>query len=366
MVWGKGTFMKNICFLIRNLNHSGGTERVTSLIANELVEKGYTVSILSLAEGMEPFFQLNPNIVVSGLYPKKISMKSNFLGAVWRIRRYVQQNDINTLIVVDSIACVFTVPAMFGLKVQHICWEHFNFNVDLGVSYRRAGRQWAAKYCDQIVTLTKRDKALWQAGLKDIRAQIVPIANPTPYSNIDSMPNLEAKIILALGRLTNQKGFDLLIDAWSKVCDHNLDWTLRIVGGGEDELKLKEQAKMLGIYDRIEFLAPTKDVTLHYESCSYYCMSSRFEGLPMVLLEAQAFGLPIISFDCDTGPSDLIQDGIQGILVQALNVNQLAEALLTAINMPSEQYSQMSRMAKEQSQHFQVDTISEQWVELIN
>ena len=157
--------MKHVCFLIGNINSAGGTERVTTLIANALAQKNFQVSILSLADGKQSFFELEPDIKTYSLYPEQISFKINFLGAVWLIRRFVTQNQIDTLVVVDSISCVFTVPALFGLKVKHICWEHFNFKVNLGVKYRDIGRKWAAKYCDYVVTLTKRDKELWEQGI---------------------------------------------------------------------------------------------------------------------------------------------------------------------------------------------------------
>ena len=95
--------MKKICFLIGNLNNSGGTERVTTLIANALAEKKYQVSILSLADGKQPFFELVPSIKTYSLYPEKISFKKNFLGAVWRIRKFVTQHQITKTSTLDTI-----------------------------------------------------------------------------------------------------------------------------------------------------------------------------------------------------------------------------------------------------------------------
>ena len=158
--------MKKICFLIGNLNQSGGTERVTTLIANALAEKKYQVSILSLTNGRQPFFELVPSIKTYSLYPEKISFKKNFLGAVWRIRQFITQHQIDTLVVVDSISCIFTVPALFGLKVNHICWEHFNFKNNNGVWLRELSRKFAVLFCDYVVTLTERDKEFWIKSLK--------------------------------------------------------------------------------------------------------------------------------------------------------------------------------------------------------
>jgi len=357
-------FMKNICFLIGDIGNAGGTERVTTLIANDLCKKDHNVYILSLIDRSTNFFKLEDSIKTYGLYNEEVSFKNNFLGVVWKIRQFVKKNKIDTLIVVDSISCLFTVPALSGLKINHICWEHFNFNVNLGVKTRDLGRRLASRYCNYVVTLTKRDKDLWEQGLKNIKAKIVPIANPTPYENTNSIPNLKYKIVLAMGRLTYQKGFDLLIDAWAIVCEANFDWTLRIVGSGENEDDLKRQTQNLGIEDRVDFISATKNVEQYFRTSSYYCLSSRFEGLPMVLLEAQAFGLPIIAFDCDTGPSELV-DSNNGILVEKDNIYQLSAALIESINDSQSKYLIKVNNAISTNRRFTLSNQIGLWLDII-
>lgn len=357
--------MKNICFLISDLNNSGGTERVTSLIANKLSSTAYNISILSLNNGSRPFYELNNNIKIHSLYSKKISFKKNFFGTAFKIRAFVKKYNVDTLVVVDSISCVFTVPALYGLKINHICWEHFNFNVDLGVVYRRFGRKLAALNCDYVVTLTDRDRELWQNGLRHIKAKIVPIANPNPYENIGHKPSLNFKTVLSMGRLTDQKGFDLLIEAWRLVCVINKDWVLRIVGDGEDKEKLKKQARQLGIDDRIEFISATQNVQYYYRTSSIYCLSSRYEGLPMVLLEAQAFGLPVVAFNCDTGPSEILNDKENGWLVEDGNTKALANQLLSCINMKNTTYINSIEYSILSVKRFSVQNIINDWEDIL-
>ncbi len=357
--------MKNICFLIGNLNNSGGTERVTSIIANELSKQGYAISILSLTDGSTPFFELESTIQTYSLYPQKISFKRHFLPVIWKIRQFVKQQKIDTLVVVDSIACTFTVPALFGLNVQHICWEHFNFNSNNGVKFRDIGRQWAAKYCDYIVTLTQRDKKLWQQGLNNINANVVTIGNPSPYENIQHSPSISDRVILAVGRLTKQKGFDILLEAWAQVCSVNTDWTLRIVGDGENAVALKNQAKALGVEMHVDFIAATKYIEHYYQTSSFYCLSSRFEGFGMVILEAQSFGLPVISFDCDCGPRDLINDNINGWLIENGDTEGLAKQLLDSISLDEDSYIKMSKQSQMSSKRFSVSNITQRWLDIL-
>lgn len=356
--------MKKICFIIGSLNSTGGTERVTTLMANEL-SIFYDVSIVSMVSGTEPFFALHANVHTYSLYPQKISFKKNFFSAMRKIRKFVRQHQFDTLIVVDSIYCVFTVPALVGIDINHICWEHFNFNNNNGVKIRDIGRRLAVRYCDYVVTLTNRDEALWRQGIKRIKAEVIAIPNPTSYQDISHKPNLDLKSFLAVGHLTNVKGFDLLIKAWSQFCQSNDDWTLRIVGSGEEEKALKAQAKKLKVDKRIEFIPTTKEIEHYYKTSSFFCLSSRFEGFGMVILEAQSFGLPVISFDCDFGPRDLIENGVDGSLVENGNVEALAERMLSSIALSQTNYEQLSKNAKQSASRFTINSVIQNWIAIV-
>ncbi|WFT68195.1 glycosyltransferase family 4 protein [Acinetobacter baumannii] len=317
--------MKNVCFLIGNLNNSGGTERVTTLVANELSKRGgYTISILSLVDGLTPFFSLNENIKIYSLYKKKISFKNNFFGAIWSIRSFVTKHNIHTLIVVDSISCVFTVPALWFKSINHICWEHFHFKNNNGVAYRNFGRKLAAKFCNYVVTLTNKDIGYWLMGLGKTKAKLINIPNPSPYMTVKNKPNLQYKVVLTVGRLTHVKGYDLLLQAWADICVEDKEWQLFIVGGGEEEENLKKLANKLNIINRVVFAGTQNDVSIFYEKSSIFCLSSRNEGLPMVLLEAQSYGLPIVSFDCDTGPSEIVTHGENGYLARMGDIGEMS------------------------------------------
>ncbi|WP_286739791.1 MULTISPECIES: glycosyltransferase family 4 protein [Acinetobacter] len=360
--------MKNICFLLGNLNNSGGTERVTTLVGNALSERNFNISILSLVDGKKPFFDLNPSISTYSLYDKKMSFKSNFLSTVWKIRKFVQEFEIDTLIVVDSISCIFTVPALFGLNIKHICWEHFNFNVNLGIKYRNWGRILAAKYCDKIVVLTSRDKELWLEGIKKnkIKSKLVIIPNPNPYENTNIDPYLiREKVIVAAGRLTEQKGFDLLIKAWAKISNQHSEWILKIIGSGEDKESLELLAKNLNVDSSIELIPATKNIEKFYKKASIFCLSSRYEGFGMVILEAQAFGLPVVSFECDCGPSDLIQHEKNGYLIPNEDIDALSKSLSKMMSLSKDNYTEYSYNAYLNANKFNVKNLLNLWLEIV-
>ena len=358
---------KNICFLVGNLNNPGGTERVSSAIANELANLDFNIHMLSICEGQSPFFSLSSEIKVSNIFNKPKNMILNSLLLIYRIRNFVIRNCIDTLVVVDSLSCVFTTPALLGLNIKHICWEHFNFNEDLGVQYRKWGRILAAKYCDKIITLTYKDKSLWIKNINNNNfcEKISVIPNPNPYENIHYVPKNKFNRVLAVGRLTHQKGFDLLIQAWALVCKYNSDWILTIIGNGPDENKLKELAIGLGIDSRIEFLPATKNIEFYYRNSSFFCLSSRYEGFGMVILEAQALGLPVVSFDCNCGPSDLIKHDENGYLVDIDNYQSLAENLLNMIHLPEENFIKFSKNSIESANKLNIHNLIPNWLSIL-
>lgn len=355
--------MKKICFFGGNLNHSGGTERVSTAIANGLAKQGYDVVMLNLYEGLEPFFEQHPLIKNEQLYSKNVSMAKNYFSTVLKLRAFLKQHNIETLIVVESMLALFSLPAVIGLNINHITWEHFNYNVDLGKKTRRIARYLSRLFSDSIITLTERDKQIWQQRTVG-RAKIVAIPNPSPYSISNHTPTLNNKIVLAVGRLTYQKGFDLLLQAWAilKTKPEAKDWILQIVGEGEDKPLLDSLIHSLNLTDSVTIYPFSNQVSQYYQQASIYCMSSRFEGLPMVLLEAQSFGLPIVSFDCDTGPREIIEHGVSGYLCQAENICTLAQKLEDTISLSEEKYVQMSESAKRVIENkFSPDIILSQW-----
>lgn len=356
---------RKVCFLVGNLNNSGGTERVSTLIANKLESLNYDISILNLTNGENPFFKLNGNIKNYSLFNKEISFKKNFLECIYKIRCFIKSNNITHLVVVDSIGCIFTIPALMGLKVKHICWEHFNFKNNNGTFFRDWARKFAAKYCDYVVTLTSEDNVFWKDSLKNIKATIVTIPNPTPYQISTARPVQEYNIVLAVGRLTEQKGFDLLVQSWAQVCKTVANWKLQIVGSGEDELLLKEQVSSLKIEDRVEFVPATKDIASYYQNASVFCLSSRYEGFGMVILEAMAFGLPIVSFDCEVGPRDMVQPGENGLLVPPEDTQKLSEALINTINLSAEDYANTSVASKNMAKKFSIENLIARWINIL-
>lgn len=351
-----------ILILGGNFNNTGGTERVGSLVANGLSEAGYEIVLASMSCGDKPFFPLNKEIKVTSLFNSPGRTLYRAPSLIYKIRKLLKEEKIDILIVVETMSVLFTLPAVIGLPVKHICWEHFNFKSDLGKKGRRIARQLAARYCDSVVTLTERDKEYWLAGTQH-KNQITAIPNPCPFPVQDNAYPKHSKIILAVGRLVNIKGYDFLLQAWLKVIKYAPDWQLKIVGEGEDRASLSQFIIENGLSDSVELVGNTDNVAKYYENAAVFCLSSRFEGFPMVLLETLSFGLPVVSFDCDTGPAEIL-DGTGSILVKPYDTDLLADGLNTLI-ADVDLREDISKKSKEKAKQYQSEKIIETWVELL-
>lgn len=181
---------------------------------------------------------------------------------------------------------------------------------------------------DSFVVLTEEDAAMW-GDVPNIK--VIPNAAKFISSGYSSYQN---KRVIAVGRLDYQKGFDRLIEAWALVqqTDKYSDWHLDIFGQGEWRNMLQQMIDERGLQDRVTLNKPTKDIAKEYASSSMLVMSSHYEGFPMVMIEAMACGLPVVTFDYKCGPRDIIDHEINGLLVKDGDIEGLAQALMRLMN----------------------------------
>ncbi|WP_116472417.1 glycosyltransferase family 4 protein [Zobellella maritima] len=351
-----------IVFLGGNFNNSGGTERVASVIANELSRSGHEVVLASMVEGNTPFFPLESKVSIVSVLNGAGRILYRVPSLIRGIRRLLIEEKADVLIVVESMSVLYTAPATVGLPIKHICWEHFNYNIDLGQKGRRLARHMAAWLCDVVVTLTEQDKEYWLKHTRH-RAQITTIPNPSPFPVKNVSLNTESKVVLAAGRLTYQKGFDLLLLAWKKVNNSYPDWKLHIVGDGEDKNALENSAAEYGISGSVEFVGNKQDMEKYYQKSAIYCLSSRFEGFGMVLVEAMSYGLPIVSFNCELGPSEILS-GTDSRLIPVGDTDELANSLIELMADEKER-ERLSRQSEVKAKQYQPDKIIGQWLEVI-
>ena len=373
-----------IVYCVPALYMPGGVERVLTSKVNYFAEMyGYDITVI-LTEGKNKqlFYNLSDKVQVINLdlnfeelwscsflrkifiYLKKQRHYKNKLSSeLMRIRP-----DITISLLRREINFIKSIPdgskKIGELHVNRANYRNFEVN-EANFIKNIFAKLWMKnlvrhlRELDKFVVLTEEDKCHWNELLN-----VVAIPNPLPFQ-MDKLSPLTSKRIVAVGRYVYQKGFDLLLQAWSIVEKHRADWDLAIYGQGDREPYEKQIDDLKIDRKRCHLYGPTNDIRREYLNSSIFAFSSRFEGFGMVLVEAMSCGLPVVSFDCPCGPKDIVTNGVDGFLVPNGNVGQFAEQLLRLMEHP-EEMSYFSKKAHERSKYFCLDNISLRWKELFD
>jgi glycosyltransferase involved in cell wall biosynthesis len=245
-------------------------------------------------------------------------------------------------------------------RLIKVTQEHMNL-----ASYKPALRDAivrAYRRLDAVVVLTEDDRAAYRDALDGSGTRLECIPNGVPRPRLPAA-GLDAKVVVAAGRLVHQKGFDLLLDAFQRVAARHPDWQLWIFGGGVRRDALAAQIERLGITGRAHLRRTTDHLDEQFAAASIFVLSSRFEGLPMVLLEAMTAGLPVVAFDCPTGPAQVITHGRSGLLAPAEDIEGLAAGICELIEDPVRRRA-MGAAALRDVERFAITSVRRRWEEL--
>jgi glycosyltransferase involved in cell wall biosynthesis len=237
--------------------------------------------------------------------------------------------------------------------------EQINLNTWSKVLRRAMARRYHK--LDALVALTDSDVREYDQLLEG-RLRLARIPN-TVHEMGGPDPDLGSTTVLAAGRLTRQKGFDLLIPAWGRVAGDHPGWKLRIVGKGDQRAELKHLIEQHGVGDSVELAGPASNMGAEFGKASMFVLSSRFEGFPLILIEAMSKGLAVVSFDCPTGPSDILDDHRNGLLVPHKDVDALATAMGELMG-DDELRRRCAVAAADAARAYSIEAIGPQWEEL--
>jgi glycosyltransferase involved in cell wall biosynthesis len=354
-----------ICFFSGDVTRNGGTERVSITIANELAkDPEYQVCFLSLVEQKEcPAYEIAQDISRHALGERWLSPGPAYLPLIPKVRKFLKENQIDLIIDIDIVLDVLSVPAAAGLKTRVLSWEHSNCAFELTQGwYRRFILNLFTRRTDGVVTLTPGDALAFQKHFKN-KKHIISIFNPASAAGV-SLDGPRENWLITAARLVPEKGFDDLMLVAKEVLPTHPDWKWILCGDGpmREELEafcqkenLKEQLVLAGYVPKVEeYLAKSK----------IFVLTSKAEGLPMCLLEARACGVPCVSFDVPTGPADLIEEGVNGYLIQPFDVKAMAEKCSLLMENPSLQAA-MGESALEHLDQFYLQSIISQWKNFI-
>ncbi len=344
-----------VLFVINDLSMPGGLATVTHQLCKDLQHDSIDVKGLTLAnkhkhEFPEYVSYLGMNFL-HGISPMKKAMW--YFNARRRLEHYLSTSNFDVVIGVGS-AMTMLLTSIHAKGYQVWGTEHSAYaNVSVI-------RKWLKIMCykrlKRLICLTESDAILYRRSLK----QVVSIPNYTPYATTECHCNVKNKHLLYLGRFTKTKGSDYLVQIVQKFAEDNPDWKISLFGEGPERINVERQLFYLIDSGQLTVGDPIIDVQSEYARSSLLIMTSRNEGFPMVLLEAQAHGIPIVSFDCETGPSEIITNGKDGYLIPMFDTDTFNQVLASLAKEPDVR-ERMSKQAIINRKRFSREAIVNQW-----
>lgn len=370
-----------ICFLNDSIARLGGLERIWSEKMNILAENyDIDVYLVTICQGTHPFaFPISSKIhhIDLGIFTHHIYRHTQPIRSLLKLRiehsirkeinKVVKQihPDIITVTSYEAHTCISNLKYNAKIVVESHVAESFTLKDGVRRSvisniYQKYHNfkniQTIKKRSDVIVALTHNDAKNWKTKNVVVIPNIVDLHN-TEHSQ------LKEKTAIFAGRFTYQKGLDRMLNAWKIIVTKRKDWTLKLVGEGELKEFLEHRCQELEITDRVIFKQATNEIKKEYINSSLLLFTSRFEGFGLILVEAMQCGVPCISFDCPYGPSDIIDNGVNGYLVENGNVEDFAVEILKLIN-DDELRIKMGKAAIEKAKKYLPENIMPLWIKL--
>lgn len=353
--------MINIGFLINDISDVGGVERVITTLVNKFSEnKKYKIKIISILKPKraELGFDVNKNIEI--IYLNKETNDTGFINNLFLLNKLfieISNNiELNILFTLHTLNNISAAIIKNKVKYKIIPCQHGQYffdnkkvNIIKKLIYRRF---------EILQVLTDRDKEIYCKFVKNV----IKIPNPSPFKS-EYLYSRENKNIVFMGRLSIEKSVHYLLKAFKEVEDKK-GWKLVLVAEGPEKQLLLDFIKKNNLIDCVEFRDFTNDVKSVYAKAGIIALTSQSEALPMVLIESKSFGIPAISFDTRTGPREIIEDSIDGVLVKQNNVREFKEALELLINNDKLR-EQMAKAAFKNSYKYDIDRICCIWEEII-
>jgi glycosyltransferase involved in cell wall biosynthesis len=317
---------------------SGGAERVTSSLINEWISKGHCVSLVTQKDQSSDFYEVNPKInrVVLDLAKESTGLSSaliNNFKRLCRLRAIIKTDKPDIILSMMTSSNIISIVANYALKIPIIVSER-TYPPLLPVSRPwQILRKLTYPFASRVVMLTTEGLNWLQREIPKANGLVIP--NPVLYPLPINRPILDPhsvikadrNILLAVGRMSEEKGFAGLINTFATLSKIHTKWDLVILGDGPMRVELQQQIEKASLGNRVFMPGRAGNVSEWYEQANLFVLSSRVEGFPNTLSEAMTHACPVISFDCLTGPRDLIKNGENGVLVAAGDYQELEKSL---------------------------------------
>jgi glycosyltransferase involved in cell wall biosynthesis len=317
----------------------GGAERVMSILANAWTARGTTVTLITLGDAERDFYEIDPRVrrVALGTAARSSNALAGTVSNVCRIlalRGALRSERPDVVVSFITTTNVLSVLACRALRIPCVVSERTSPPNPKARGLWALGFRYAYPLAHGIVAQTNRAADWLRHRFPSVPVHV--IANPIVLDdtsggevaeNARAHSAVGEPFVVAMGRLSVEKGFDLLLEAFASAAAPRPDWSLAVVGEGPERPNLEEQVKRLGLSRQVHLLGLMRNPHALLRRAALFVLPSRYEGMPTALLEAMACGLPCVSFDCPSGPRELIKNGVNGLLVPPEDVPGLAQAL---------------------------------------
>lgn len=358
---------KNIVLYLSGFSKSGGKERV---VANLLSEWKNRYNVTLIVKDNESSFYTIPDEVklicmnapyMRSMFDLKINryyrmcqMFINYLYSIYELKKILKKIDYDYIYVTTPLNAYEVFRACpTNVNKKLVISEHASINAYNSIFSRMKRIVYPKAYCVSVPNqMDTKEYEKWGCNALYVPHQVTYRAT--------KQNSLDTKILLNVGRLTSDKRQDMLLEVWSEISEKK-GWMLWIVGDGEEKMRLEKLIIDLDLCESVRLIPATREINKIYEQASTFVFTSKTEGFGMVLTEAMSFGIPCISFDCPSGPRDVVISNVNGFLIENNDLIRMKEAIQNIISMPQKELDRLGRGAFNTIKDWDNEKILRQW-----
>lgn len=359
--------MKRIGMINFDMSDTGGSQQVLANMVNAMDEK-YEIHVISLIQARETWaYSFSERVSCETILPCAGRIRETIWRGGRKLRKYLTTHDIRLVFFVGAYAGLCGSMMTLSLKCKKVFCDHGALMNQWNEIPARVMRTLGSKFSHRTVVLTKQSEDAYYEKFHYKKGRVRTIYNWMDDKILQDAGeyDLSSKRLLTAGRFSHEKGYDLLVQVAEELNKRTGDWVWDIYGQGDMFEEIQRKVKEKGLDEKLRLLGVTDEMSKQYQGHALYVLTSYREGLPLVLIEAKANHLPIVSFDIVSGPGEIVEDGEDGVLIPPYDVEKMADTI-AGLLADDRQRQKMSEKSSRRTEQFSKTAILSQWEKLIS